>query len=151
MSLAGEGLGSRTTGSWRCDLLTRSLEDGRRIPGQLREALLGSNTGVHVGITYTEFLQLETVGSGPYRLTGTGHCFACGRLSFILGLHGACVAVDTACSASLVALHAAGSAFARGECALGLMLGVRMKDAYDARAFVGHMHGGQRRAHRPSP
>ncbi len=40
---------------------------------------------------------------------------ASGRLAFAFGLRGPAVSVDTACSASLVALHAAQQAVAGGD------------------------------------
>ena len=93
-----------------------------------RGALLGSSGGVFLGITYTEFVQIvqgQAKESSAYGLTGTGHCFAAGRISFLLGMQGPAVAYDTACSASLVACHAAGRALQLSECApAALVVGV---------------------------
>ena len=61
-----------------------------------------------------------------YSMTGTGHCFASGRLSYVLGLHGACEAIDTACSASLVACHHACRAILAQDCETALLAGVNM-------------------------
>ena len=50
--------------------------------------------------------------SGPmhgstFAATGSAISIASGRLSFVLGLHGPCASIDTACSSALAAIHAA--------------------------------------------
>ena len=55
---------------------------------------------------------------------GAGHCFAAGRLSYVLGLHGPCIAIDTACSSSLAACHSAFCAVKNAECQQALLAGV---------------------------
>ena len=88
-----------------------------------RAALLGSATGVALGIYSTSFDAV--LASGPhaqsvYAATASSLSIASGRLSYVLGLQGPCLAIDTACSASLVALHSSvGSLHAR-ECTTGL-------------------------------
>ena len=56
----------------------------------------------------------EGFGEAPMRSVYSGMSaalsMASGRVSFRLGLTGACLTVDTACSSSLVAVHSAGSA-----------------------------------------
>jgi len=95
--------------------------------GELRTRLLGSPLGVFVGISYTEYAPVaQAKGFSVYGLTGSGHCFAAGRLSFVLGVVGPCVAYDTACSASLVACNGASYALAYGECSQALLAGVNM-------------------------
>ena len=49
---------------------------------------------------------------------------AAGRISFVFGLNGPCAAFDTACSASLVALHAATRCLQNGDCDVALVCGV---------------------------
>ena len=61
-----------------------------------------------------------------YAATGSSHSIASGRLSYVLGLHGACAAYDSACSAALVALHAAVRALQGDECTRGLAAGVNL-------------------------
>ena len=51
---------------------------------------------------------------------------AAGRLSFVLGLQGPCVSYDTACSAALVASHAALRALQLDECSPALSVGVNL-------------------------
>ena len=84
-----------------------------------RAALLSSLTGVFLGIAAAEFAQLlsaSAAGSSVYAATGSTHSIACGRLSYVLGLHGPCVAYDTACSAALTASHAGLRALQLAEC-----------------------------------
>ena len=94
-----------------------------------RAALLGSATGVALGIYSTSFNAV--LASGPhaqsvYAATASSLSIASGRLSYVLGLQGPCLAIDTACSASLVALHSSvGSLHAR-ECTTGLAAGVNL-------------------------
>ena len=51
---------------------------------------------------------------------------ASGRISFSLGLHGPCTSIDTACSASLVALHSAVRALEHHECPQHVVTGVNL-------------------------
>ncbi len=59
-----------------------------------------------------------------YLATGTAHSIAAGRVSYALGLQGPSIAVDTACSASLVAVHLAAQSLRANECRLALAGGV---------------------------
>eukprot|EP00966_Prymnesium_polylepis_P094496 2187276-Prymnesium_polylepis.1 len=93
-----------------------------------RALLSGTETGVFVGVMSTEFRDALSFAEvhNMYSMTGTGHCFAAGRLSYVLGLHGACEAVDTACSASLVACHHTCRTVVARDCATALLAGVNM-------------------------
>eukprot|EP00966_Prymnesium_polylepis_P115802 2676907-Prymnesium_polylepis.1 len=91
--------------------------------------LNGSLGGVFLGIAANEFGQLlasSPAGASVYSATGSSHSVASGRLSYVLGLHGPCVSYDTACSAALVASHAAFRALQRDECVMGLAVGVNL-------------------------
>jgi myxalamid-type polyketide synthase MxaC len=105
-----------------------ALEDAGIAPATLR----GSRTGVFVGIgldDYARLMQAAGVGIGrtdPYMGTGTGFCFAAGRLSYVLGLRGPSISLDTACSSSLVAAHLACQSLRAGECDLAMAGGVNL-------------------------
>ena len=88
------------------------------------EEVRRSQIGVYVGAMPTEYgPRLGDPGSGTdggYRLTGSTLSVASGRIAYVLGLHGPALTIDTACSASLVALHQAAGAVRRGECEMAL-------------------------------
>jgi acyl transferase domain-containing protein/NADPH:quinone reductase-like Zn-dependent oxidoreductase/acyl carrier protein/SAM-dependent methyltransferase len=97
--------------------------------GQAPDRLMGTRTGVFVGIGGVDYSYLSLKGDDPARFDayfGTGNALsvAAGRLSYILGLRGPSLSVDTACSASLVAVHLACQSLRNGECTLALAGGV---------------------------
>ncbi|MDH6710462.1 acyl transferase domain-containing protein/acyl carrier protein [Kitasatospora sp. MAA19] len=92
------------------------------------ERLAGTSTGLFSGLSYTDYM--EALSGQPRELEGAiltnGHCVAPGRISYLLGLQGPCVALDTACSSSLVAVHLACQALRNDECDLALAGGVTL-------------------------
>ncbi|MDX3228053.1 type I polyketide synthase [Streptomyces sp. ME19-01-6] len=119
--------------------------------GMPPERLAGTSTGVFTGLSYHDYL--DCLDWQPHEQEGSilanGHCVAAGRISYLLGLHGPCVALDTACSSSLVAVHLAAQALRAGECDLALAGGVTlMFDPKITRSFTrmgmlsrsGHCH-----------
>ncbi len=104
-----------------------SLENSGIPASRLRE----SRTGVFVGISTNDFLQLGSVHQNrdemdAYYGTGSAASVAAGRISYVLGLQGPTLAVDTACSSSLVALHLAANALRSKECDAALVGGVNL-------------------------
>nr|AYW76477.1 MjmC [Streptomyces sp.] len=90
-------------------------------------SLRGGQVGVFVGTNGQDYSDLvRTANSDMSGHTGTGIAasVASGRLSYTLGLEGPAMTVDTACSASLVALHLAAQALRSAECSLALAGGV---------------------------
>jgi acyl transferase domain-containing protein/acyl carrier protein len=87
-------------------------------------SLRGTDTGVFVGITGSDYGILVPSEYEGYRVTGTMSSVASGRIAYTLGLEGPAVSVETACSSSGVALHMAAQALRNGECSLALAGGV---------------------------
>lgn len=99
--------------------------------GQAADRLTGSNTGVFVAVTGSDYTQSMFQRYQPsqldaYSLTGVASTFTAGRLSYWLGLHGPSMSVDTACSSSLVAVHLACQSLRAGDCSLALAGGVNL-------------------------
>jgi len=99
--------------------------------GQAPTGLLGSPSGVFVGIGSFDYLQIQFRDGDPdsidgYMATGAAHSVASGRLSYLLGLQGPSLSLDTACSSSLVAIHLACQSLRAAECRLALAGGVNL-------------------------
>jgi acyl transferase domain-containing protein/acyl carrier protein len=99
--------------------------------GQAPLKLKNSQTGVFVGITSTDYLQLQTQFGDKKNINAysvNGNCLntAAGRLSYLLGLQGPSMAVDTACSSSLVAIHLACQSLRSRECDQTIAGGVNL-------------------------
>lgn len=102
-----------------------SLEDG----GLTLERLSGSNTAVFVGISSFDYSVLETSfrdrgGIDVYSNTGGSLSIAANRISYCFNLRGPSMAVDTACSSALVAVHLACESLWRDGCSMALAGGV---------------------------
>jgi mycobactin polyketide synthetase MbtC len=90
------------------------------------KALRGSATGVFAGVIHDSYGGLMEGELESYGLTGSTLSVVSGRVSYVLGLEGPAVSVDTACSSALVALHLACQALRAGECDLALAGGVNV-------------------------
>lgn len=100
-----------------------ALEDAGIPPPSLAQ----SDTGVYVGISYCDYSLLQAGVPelmNCYTSTGSALCMAANRLSYLLDLRGPSVAVDSACSSSLSALHLACTAMRAGECGTTIVSGV---------------------------
>ncbi len=102
-----------------------ALEDA----GQVREHLVGTPTGVFIGISNNDygriqFNDLDRIDA--YAGTGNALSIAANRISYVFDFRGPSVAIDTACSSSLVAVHQACGSLRSGESTVALAGGVNL-------------------------
>ncbi|MGC5365734.1 beta-ketoacyl synthase N-terminal-like domain-containing protein, partial [Streptomyces sp. DT24] len=107
-------------------------------------SLRGSLTGVYASTIDQGYASLadgapESVRS--FLMTGNAISVMSGRVSYAMGLEGPSVTVDTACSASLVALHLAAQALRERECTLALVGGVNVMAMPGAFLEIGRQGG----------
>lgn len=112
-------------------LLLETTWDALEHTGIAADSLMGSKTGVYVGICHMGYSHMQAKYCGPesispYDGTGNAHSVASGRLSYLLGLQGPSISVDTACSSSLVAIHLAVQSLRKGESDMALACGVNL-------------------------
>jgi len=98
-----------------------AMEDG----GLILDLERGSDVAVYVGISHNDYQGIQStagdhLGITPHSPTGTAHSIAANRISYCFNLRGPSVAMDTACSSALTAVHAACEHIrsGRGEVAL---------------------------------
>ncbi|MEU6647173.1 beta-ketoacyl synthase N-terminal-like domain-containing protein [Saccharomonospora sp. NPDC046836] len=80
--------------------------------------IAGPRSGIWIGESHSDYwdLSLPTVAANMYTLSGGGlKSFLSGRLSHFFDLQGPSITLDTSCSASLTAVHAACQALRAGE------------------------------------
>ncbi|WP_197522917.1 non-ribosomal peptide synthetase/type I polyketide synthase [Actinokineospora pegani] len=85
--------------------------------------------GVFVGITLDDYVQVgKDMGHSAeaYTYTGTMANAAAGRISYAFGFRGPSVAIDTACSSSMYAVHQASRELRQGGCELAVAAGVNL-------------------------
>nr|CCE88379.1 polyketide synthase [Sorangium cellulosum] len=94
--------------------------------GQRVDRLLGSKTGVFVGMCSTDYGQFVRRAASHDVYSGTGNMLstAAGRVSYTFGLQGPSMTIDTACSSSLVAVHLACQSLRNRESDLAIAGGV---------------------------
>lgn len=94
--------------------------------------LRGSETGVFAGIAFRDYEHLISSAKDQHRdsdahiSTGNAATMLANRVSHVFDLKGPSVVVDTACSASLVAVHQACHAIRMGDCKQAIVLGTNL-------------------------
>ena len=84
-------------------------------------SLRGSRTGVWVGSSGVDYARLVTDEHDVYGGTGYHASVLSGRLSYVYGLTGPTVTLDTGCSSFLVGVHTAAQSLRSGETSLALV------------------------------
>jgi acyl transferase domain-containing protein/NADPH:quinone reductase-like Zn-dependent oxidoreductase/NAD(P)-dependent dehydrogenase (short-subunit alcohol dehydrogenase family)/acyl carrier protein len=102
-----------------------ALENAGVKPSSIR----GSQCGVYIGIASNDYAyrladDLNTVDSTT--ATGNTSSIAANRISYVLDLRGPSMAIDTACSSSMVAFHQACQSILAGESTMALAGGVSL-------------------------
>ncbi len=116
------------------ELTWEAMEDAGIVPARLA----GSQTGVFVGISFSDYAALQREDADnvdAYVMSGSAVSNAANRISYIFDLHGPSFAVDTACSSSLVAVHEACVSLWRGESSVAIAGGVNA--LLSASGFIG--------------
>jgi len=102
-----------------------ALEDG----GITRAELQRSSVGVFIGAGSSDYMSLDSgrkeYVDGYYGI-GNSHNLLAGRISYFLNLKGPSLAIDTACSSSITALHFAVQSLRQGEIDLAIVGGVNV-------------------------
>ncbi len=106
------------------EVAVEAIEDA----GLTREALKKSSTGVYVGFSVSEDPYMDILTKDdPNVALGNQPAMLAYRLAFLYDLRGPTMIIDTACSASLVAVHQACQAIAQGDCEQALVGGVNVR------------------------
>ena len=89
-------------------LLLETSWEAMEHAGLTPDVMKDSLTGVFTGLTHYDYQLLAMASDameGPYGYSGNTFSMAAGRIAYTLGLHGPAMAVDTACSSGLLAVH----------------------------------------------
>ena len=97
-----------------------------------------SQRGVYVGLASSDYGSLvgRHTDKGAFHATSNAISVACGRISFTFGMRGASVSIDTACSASLVAVHLAARDIAEGRLEASYAAGVHLQCTSTSTSYV---------------
>ncbi|MEU6083623.1 type I polyketide synthase, partial [Streptomyces sp. NPDC047108] len=122
------------------ELAWEALEDARIVPGQLGD----SCTGVFIGAAHDDYATLHHA-LGPESVThqsftGVHRALIANRLSYLLGLRGPSLTLDSAQSSSLVALHLACESLRGGDSDIAVAGGVNLQLAPES-SFYPHRFG----------
>lgn len=101
-----------------------ALEDAGLVP----QKLAGTTTGVFVGISGSDYYELlaDARTTNAYAVSGNISSIAANRISYTFNFTGPSLAINTACSSSLMAVHLACQSLYRRESSLALAAGVNV-------------------------
>ncbi len=122
------------------ELAWEALEDAGVPP----RGLAGSRTGVYLGAMWHDWADLthaDIAGMSAHRATGTANNLIANRVSYVLGLRGPSLVLDTACSSALVAIHLGCQALAYGDAELVLAGAVNLMLAPESTVFCSKFGG----------
>ncbi|WP_067499144.1 SDR family NAD(P)-dependent oxidoreductase, partial [Actinoplanes sp. TFC3] len=105
----------------------KALEDAGRAGAGIRDQAVG----IYIGTQVSDYLTASHPDLPAQAMWGNAEAVIPARVSYYLNLRGPAVAVDTACSGSLVAIHLAAQALRSGEITMALAGGVSVQCAPD--------------------
>ena len=105
----------------------------------------GTDIGVFVGISHSDYQGIQHTatdrgGISAHTSTGTAHSIAANRISYCLNLRGPSIAMDTACSSALTAVHVACEQILAGRCKAAIAGGATVLIMPDG--FIGFSQAG---------
>ncbi len=105
----------------------------------------GTDMGVFVGISHNDYQGLQhtstdRAGISAHTPTGSAHSIAANRISYCFNLTGPSIAMDTACSSALTAVHVACEHILAGHCKTAMAGGVTVMITPDG--FIGFSQAG---------
>ncbi|MEZ3179524.1 amino acid adenylation domain-containing protein [Streptomyces pimonensis] len=103
----------------------QAVEDAGYRPSELA----GKRVGVFIAVTNSDYHEVQRAAgraSEGHTLTGAALSIVPNRVSYLLDLRGPSIAIDTACSGSLTAVHQACAALRDGTCDLAIAGGVSL-------------------------
>ncbi|KAG6359701.1 hypothetical protein INS49_010753 [Diaporthe citri] len=110
-------------------LLLEVVYEALESAGYNLEKFAGRNVGVYTGVMTTDYRSLserDELNASQYAATGNAGSIIANRISYFYDFHGPSMTVDTACSASLVALHQAVLGLRTGETEMACVAGVNL-------------------------
>ncbi len=108
-----------------CEVAWEALSDAGTTDADARDG----DVGIYVGLNSADYGQrvaADPAAAPAHFGTGTSFAATAGRLSHLLGLRGPSLVVDTACSASLTAVHLASQALRARECSIAVAGGANV-------------------------
>jgi acyl transferase domain-containing protein/NAD(P)-dependent dehydrogenase (short-subunit alcohol dehydrogenase family)/acyl carrier protein len=111
----------------------RALEDAGYGPAHIESQKIGMFVGVEEGSDYG-------ARAGKVSLTSAHNGILASRLAYFLNFNGPVMAINTACSSALVALHTACQSLRQGDCDAALAAGVNLM--VSPAAYVGMTQAG---------
>src|ERR1700731_976219 len=105
----------------------------------------GADIGVFVGLSHSDYQGIQhtvadRAGISAHTSTGTAHSIAANRISYCLNLRGPSIAMDTACSSALTAVHLACEHILAGRCKAAVAGGATVLISPDG--FIGFSQAG---------
>ncbi|KAJ3579991.1 hypothetical protein NPX13_g583 [Xylaria arbuscula] len=111
--------------------------------GWTRESYSGTDTAVYVATFTADFersIYKDPLDMPRYYLTGSERSILANRISHFFDLRGPCIALDTACSGGLVALHHACQSLRTGESKAAVVASANLILAPDQHIGMSNMH-----------